>query len=165
MKKGVIYVAISYRVGIFGYLAHPDLTKESGHNASGNWGMLDQIAALKWVQHNIAAFGGDAANVTLMGQSAGAMSINDLNVSPMAHGLFAKLIGLSGTFMPTGGQPHDTSFPRHPAPRRAGRRDRLCLAPHGRDLRDLGPGDGHEGRPRDRGARDGVGDATASSSR
>ena len=95
-EEGVIYVAISYRVGVFGYLAHPDLTKESGHNASGSWGMLDQIAALKWVQRNIAAFGGDAANVTLMGQSAGAMSINDMNVSPMAHGLFAKLIGLSG---------------------------------------------------------------------
>ncbi len=108
VKKGVIYVSISYRLGVFGYLAHPDLTKESGHNASGNWGMLDQIAALKWVQRNIAAFGGDAANVTLIGQSAGAMSINDLNVSPMAHGLFAKLIGLSGTFMPTGGTPHDT---------------------------------------------------------
>jgi para-nitrobenzyl esterase len=108
VKKGVIYVAISYRVGIFGYLAHPGLTRESGRNASGNWGMLDQVAALKWVQRNIGAFGGDAANVTLMGQSAGAMSINDLNVSPMAHGLFAKLIGLSGSFVTPGGQSHDT---------------------------------------------------------
>lgn len=108
VKKGIIYVAISYRVGIFGFLAHPDLTKESGHHASGNWGMLDQIAALKWVQRNIGAFGGDPSNVTLIGQSAGAMSINDLNVSPMARGLFARLIGLSGTFMPTGGMPQET---------------------------------------------------------
>lgn len=95
-KKGVIYVAANYRVGLMGFLAHPDLTKESGHNASGNWGFLDQVAALKWVKRNIAAFGGDPANVTLIGQSAGSMSINNLQASPLAKGLFARVIGLSG---------------------------------------------------------------------
>jgi para-nitrobenzyl esterase len=95
-KKGVIYVALNYRVGLFGFLAHPALTRESGHNASGNWGFLDQVAALKWVQRNIAAFGGDPANVTLVGQSAGAMSINNLQASPLARGLFARVFGMSG---------------------------------------------------------------------
>jgi len=95
-KKGVIYVAANYRLGVFGFLAHPDATKESGHNASGDWGFLDQVAALKWVQTNIAAFGGDPANVTLIGQSAGSMSINDLQASPLAKGLFKRAIGMSG---------------------------------------------------------------------
>src|SRR6185312_13200682 len=72
--KGVIYVAPNYRVGVFGFLAHPELTAESGHNASGNWGLLDLVAALKWIQRNIAAFGGDPSNVTLVGQSAGSMA-------------------------------------------------------------------------------------------
>jgi para-nitrobenzyl esterase len=101
-KKGVIYVAINYRLGIFGFLAHPELTEESGHNASGNWGFLDQIAALQWVSRNIAAFGGDPANVTLVGQSAGAMSINDLQASPLAKGLFARVLGMSGSTLPGG---------------------------------------------------------------
>jgi para-nitrobenzyl esterase len=95
-KKGVIYVAANYRLGIMGFLAHPEATKESGHNASGNWGFLDQVASLKWVQKNIAAFGGDPANVTLIGQSAGSMSINNLQASPLARGLFSRVIGLSG---------------------------------------------------------------------
>ena len=94
--KGVIYVAANYRLGIMGFLAHPDATAESGHGASGNWGFLDQVASLKWVQKNIAAFGGDPANVTLIGQSAGSMSINNLQASPLAKGLFARVIGLSG---------------------------------------------------------------------
>jgi para-nitrobenzyl esterase len=95
-KKGVIYVALNYRLGVMGFLAHPELTRESGHNASGNWGFLDQVAALKWVQRNIAAFGGDPANVTLIGQSAGSMSINNLQASPLAKGLFVRVIGMSG---------------------------------------------------------------------
>ncbi|HTZ74486.1 MAG TPA: carboxylesterase family protein [Candidatus Aquilonibacter sp.] len=95
-KKGVIYVAPNYRLGVFGFLAHPDATKESGHDASGDWGLLDQVAALKWVQRNIAAFGGDPKNVTLLGQSAGSMSINDLQASPLAKGLFERAIGMSG---------------------------------------------------------------------
>lgn len=101
-RKGVIYVAINYRLGIFGFLAHPELTKESGHNASGDWGFLDQVAALKWVQRNIAAFGGDPANVTLIGQSAGSMSITDLQASPLAKGLFARVVGFSGTTLKGG---------------------------------------------------------------
>lgn len=96
-KKGVVYVALNYRLGVFGFLAHPDLTRESGHNASGNWGFLDQVAALKWIQRNIAAFGGDPGNVTLVGQSAGSMSITDLQASPLAKGLFQRVLGMSGT--------------------------------------------------------------------
>lgn len=95
-RKGVIYVAANYRLGVFGFLAHPELTAEGGHNASGNWGFLDQVAALQWVQRNIAAFGGDPDNVTLVGQSAGAMSINNLQASPLAKGLFARVLGMSG---------------------------------------------------------------------
>jgi para-nitrobenzyl esterase len=97
-KKGVIFVGISYRVNIFGNLAHPELTASSGHNASGNYGLMDQIAGLKWIQRNIAAFGGDPANVTVMGQSAGAMALDLLESSPMAHGLYAHLVGLSGGY-------------------------------------------------------------------
>ncbi len=97
-KKGVIYMGISYRVGIMGNMAHPELTKSSGHNASGNWGMMDQIAGLKWIQRNIAAFGGDPANVTVLGQSAGAMAVDVLQSSPLAKGLYAKVISLSGCY-------------------------------------------------------------------
>jgi Carboxylesterase type B len=64
-RKGIVFVSINYRVGVFGFFAHPELTKESGNNASGNYGIMDQIAALKWIQKNIAAFGGDAKNVTI----------------------------------------------------------------------------------------------------
>lgn len=77
-KKGVVTVNLAYRLGIFGYLAHPELTKESGHNASGDWGSLDQIAGLQWIQRNIAKFGGDPANVTVMGHSAGSESVYQL---------------------------------------------------------------------------------------
>ncbi len=101
-KRGVIYVTINYRLGIMGFLAHPELTKESGHNASGNWGFLDQVAALEWVQRNIAAFGGNPDNVTLLGQSAGSMSITDLQASPLAKGLFKRVIGMSGTTLSGG---------------------------------------------------------------
>lgn len=102
--KGVIYVALNYRLGIFGFLAHPELTRESGHDASGNWGFLDQVAALKWVQRNIAAFGGDPTNVTLVGQSAGSMSINNLQASPLAKALFARVFGMSGATVQGGPQ-------------------------------------------------------------
>ncbi len=101
-KKGIVFVSINYRVGIFGFFAHPDLTKESGYNASGNYGLLDQIAALKWVQKNIAAFGGDANNVTIAGQSAGSMSVNCLVASPLAKGLFNKAIAESGANLISG---------------------------------------------------------------
>lgn len=95
-KKGIVFVSINYRVGIFGFFAHPELTKESGNNASGNYGIMDQIAALKWVQKNIAAFGGDPNNVTIAGQSAGSMSVNCLVASPLAKNLFKKAIAESG---------------------------------------------------------------------
>jgi para-nitrobenzyl esterase len=96
-KKGVVYVSFNYRVGIFGFLAHPEATKESGRNASGDWGLLDQVAALQWVQRNIAKFGGDPANVMIAGQSAGSMSVNYLQASPLTKGLFHKAFGMSGS--------------------------------------------------------------------
>jgi para-nitrobenzyl esterase len=95
-RKGVVFVSIAYREGIFGFFSHPDLTRESGHRASGNYGLMDQIAALTWIQNNIEAFGGDAGNVTIAGQSAGSMSVNCLVASPLAASLFQKAIGESG---------------------------------------------------------------------
>lgn len=95
-KKGIVFVSINYRVGIFGFFAHPGLTSESGHHASGNYGLMDQVAALKWVKQNIASFGGDPDNVTIAGQSAGSMSVNCLVASPLCKGLFNKAIAESG---------------------------------------------------------------------
>ncbi|MFD1144796.1 carboxylesterase/lipase family protein [Larkinella insperata] len=110
-KKGIVLVSINYRVGPFGFFAHPELTKEAGEskpgastpgastlgrNASGNYGLMDQIAALQWVKQNIAAFGGDPGNVTIAGQSAGSMSVNCLVASPVAKNLFNKAIAESG---------------------------------------------------------------------
>jgi para-nitrobenzyl esterase len=86
----VIVVSMNYRLGILGFLAHPELTRESTLHVSGNYGLLDQLAALRWVQANIAAFGGDPANVTVFGESAGATSVMDLLVSPPARGFFSK---------------------------------------------------------------------------
>jgi para-nitrobenzyl esterase len=94
--KGVVMVTINYRLGVYGFLAHPELTKESGRNASGNYGLLDMIAALRWVHKNIAVFGGDPSNVTIAGQSAGAFAVNYLMASPLAKGLFARAIAESG---------------------------------------------------------------------
>jgi para-nitrobenzyl esterase len=98
-RKGIIFVSVNYRVGVFGFLAHPGLTKESPNKASGNYGLLDQIAALKWVKKNIAAFGGNPDNVTIDGQSAGSMSVNCLVASPVAKGLFKKAIAESGSYL------------------------------------------------------------------
>ncbi|HEU0186025.1 MAG TPA: carboxylesterase family protein, partial [Blastocatellia bacterium] len=95
-KKGVVLVTINYRLGPLGYLAHPELTAESPDHSSGNYGALDQIAALKWVQKNIAAFGGDPDRVTIFGESAGSWSVNLLVASPLARGLFHRAIGQSG---------------------------------------------------------------------
>jgi para-nitrobenzyl esterase len=97
-RKNVVLVTINYRLGVFGFLAHPELTRESGRNASGNYGLLDQVAALKWVQDNIAAFGGDPQNVTIFGESAGSFAVSALMASPLAQGLFHKAIGQSGAF-------------------------------------------------------------------
>ena len=95
-KKGVVYVALAYRVGALGFLAHPELTAESSQHASGNYGFLDQIAALQWIQRNIARFGGDPGNVTIMGQSAGSASVSILQASPLSRGLFHRAVGMSG---------------------------------------------------------------------
>jgi len=95
-RHGVVLVTANYRLGIFGFFAHPELTKESAHHASGNYGLLDQIQALRWVQENIAAFGGNAANVTIIGESAGAADVNSLIASPLTKGLFVRVIAESG---------------------------------------------------------------------
>jgi len=97
-KKGVMVVSMNYRMGVFGFLAHPKLTRESGHGASGNYGLLDQVAALEWVKKNIATFGGDPDNVTIFGESAGSDSVSGLVASPLATGLFKRAIGESGAF-------------------------------------------------------------------
>lgn len=94
-KKGVVFVSINYRVGALGFLVHTALNQE-GTGTSGNYGLLDQVQALKWIKENIAAFGGDPANVTIAGQSAGSMSVNCLVASPKAAGLFHKAIAQSG---------------------------------------------------------------------
>ena len=95
-KDGIVYVTINYRVGIFGFLAHPDLSAESPNKSSGNYGLMDQIAALKWVKENIAAFGGDPDKVTIAGQSAGSFSVQALVASPLTKGLFRGAIAQSG---------------------------------------------------------------------
>ena len=95
-QKGVVLVTINYRLGAFGFLAHPALSAESPHGSSGNYGLLDKVAALEWVRDNAAAFGGDPGNVTIFGQSAGSWSVCYLMASPLAAGLFHKAIGHSG---------------------------------------------------------------------
>jgi para-nitrobenzyl esterase len=95
-KKGVLVVSMNYRMGIFGFFSLPDMAKESGHDASGNYGLMDQLAALTWVKENIASFGGDPDNVTIFGESAGSSSVSALMASPLAKGLFNRAIGESG---------------------------------------------------------------------
>jgi len=95
-KEGVLVVSFNYRMGVFGFLALPGLTAESGRRASGNYGLLDQVAALEWVRRNIATFGGDPDNVTIFGESAGSESVSALMASPLARGLFRRAIGQSG---------------------------------------------------------------------
>jgi para-nitrobenzyl esterase len=95
--RDVIVVSMNYRLGIFGFFVHPELTAESPNHASGNYGLLDQLAALKWVNTNIARFGGDPSNVTIFGESAGSSSVSALMASPTARGLFTKAIGESGS--------------------------------------------------------------------
>ncbi len=98
-KKGVVLVTINYRLGIFGFFSHPELTAESPHHASGNYAFLDQQAALGWVQKNIAGFGGDPSRVLVFGDSAGSSSIGNLIVSPLSKGLFQRALGESGAWM------------------------------------------------------------------
>ncbi len=108
-KKGIVVVNMNYRVGIYGFFAHADLDKENAEHASGNYGLMDQIAALQWVRANIAAFGGDPDNVTIAGQSAGAASVHFLIDSPMAKGLFVRAIAESGSGMGLDAAPHATA--------------------------------------------------------
>ena len=105
IRRDVVLVVVEYRVGIFGFFAHPELTKESPHHSSGNYAFLDQIAALQWVRDNIAKFGGDPGNVTLFGQSAGAIDLTALMTSPLARGLFHRAIAESGPLIRQQTQP------------------------------------------------------------
>ena len=107
-QQGVIVVSMNYRLGIFGFFVHPELAKESGHNAAGNYGLLDQTAALQWVHDNIAAFGGDPGNVTIFGESAGSFSVSAQMASPLAKGFFQKAIGESGAAFFSGGLSFDS---------------------------------------------------------
>lgn len=95
-RQGAVFVNLNYRLGALGFMAHPELSAESPHKTSGNYGFLDQIAALKWVRRNIAKFGGDPDNVTIVGQSAGSMSVLALQASPLARGLIHRAVGMSG---------------------------------------------------------------------
>ena len=100
-RRGVIVVSINYRLGVLGYLAHPELSAESPRGISGNYGVLDQIEALRWIQRNIGAFGGDASNVTIAGESSGGLSVVYLMAAPDARGLFAKAIAQSAYMIST----------------------------------------------------------------
>jgi len=119
VRRGVVLVTINYRLAAFGFLAHPELTAESESGSSGNYGILDQIAALEWVQRNIATFGGDADRVTVFGESAGSSSVSYLMATPLAEGLFHRAIGQSGGAfrpMPT----LDQGIGERPAPEAVG---------------------------------------------
>lgn len=106
-KRDVLLVSINYRVGVMGFFAHPELSAENDQHVSGNYGILDQIAGLKWVQDNIASFGGDPNNVTIFGESAGGISVSMLCASPLAKGLFARAISQSGgSFGPVSKNPY-----------------------------------------------------------
>ena len=98
-KRGIVVVTMNYRLGVFGFLVHPELTAASAHQASGNYGLLDQVAALDWVLRNIAAFGGDPKRITIGGESAGSLSVSALMASPLSRDSIAGAIGESGAFM------------------------------------------------------------------
>ncbi len=108
-KHGILVVTLSYRLGVFGFFSHPELTAESPNHASGNYGLMDQTAALRWVRENIAAFGGDPQQVTIAGESAGSSSVSSQMASPLARGLFARGIGESGAMMGRYVSPRDTT--------------------------------------------------------
>lgn len=111
-QKGAVVVTMNYRLGPYGFFAHPALTADSPHEASGNYGLADMVASLRWVQSNIAAFGGDPSNVTVFGQSAGAMAIGSLVTSPETKGLMHRAIGQSGSWMGLGPSPAMTTRAR-----------------------------------------------------
>jgi para-nitrobenzyl esterase len=124
--RGVVVVTINYRLGVFGFFSHPALTQQSGHEASGNYGLMDQVAALAWVQRNIGAFGGDPRAVTVAGQSAGAGSVHLLTTSPLARGLFQRAITQSGAW-----------DMRQLLPERTEAESRGLAFAHGRSLEEL----------------------------
>ena len=97
--KGIVAITVNYRLGVFGFMSHPELTKESPYHSSGNYGLLDQAAALRWVQKNIAAFGGDPKRVTIAGESAGSIAVSALMASPLSKNLIAGAIGESGSVL------------------------------------------------------------------
>ena len=98
-RQGIVALTVNYRLGVFGFLAHPELSAEGLMRASGNYGLMDQAAALRWVQRNIASFGGDPAQVTIAGESAGSFSVSAQMINPQARGLFARAIGESGSVL------------------------------------------------------------------
>src|SRR5512143_3506697 len=100
-RRGIVAVSVNYRTNIFGFFSHPELTRESPNHASGNYGLLDQVAALQWVRRNIAAFGGDPKRVTIAGESAGSISVSALMASPLSRDLIAGAIGESGALIST----------------------------------------------------------------
>jgi YhcH/YjgK/YiaL family protein len=113
-RKGIVAVSLNYRTNVFGFFVHPELTKESPHRASGNYGLLDQVAALQWVRRNIAAFGGDPGRVTIAGESAGSISVSALMASPLSRNLMAGAICESGAAIKTG-TPDGPGLPPWPA--------------------------------------------------
>jgi para-nitrobenzyl esterase len=140
-KRGVVVVTLNYRVGLFGFMAHPDLTAESPRKASGNYALMDQSAALRWVQRNIGAFGGDPARVTVFGQSAGALAITSLMTSPQAKGLFQQAIVQSvGVMRPMSTLKDAEAFGSKVGPRIAELR-KLDASALVQRLRDVAPGE------------------------
>ena len=132
-RRGVVVVSVNYRLGVFGYLAHPQLTTESANRSSGDYGLLDQIEALRWVRANIARFGGDPANVTVFGQSAGALSVMELMTSPLARGLFHKAIAQSAYMVSV----PELSRPRFGQPSAESLGEGLLQALHAPDIETL----------------------------
>ncbi|HEU4959323.1 MAG TPA: carboxylesterase family protein [Sphingomonas sp.] len=132
-EQGVVVVSINYRLGVLGWLAHPALSAESSEGVSGNYGLLDQIQALKWVKRNIAAFGGDPANVTIAGESAGGLSVMYLMISPPARGLFSKAIAESAYMLSMPSLKED----KHGMPSGEGAGVALAKAVHAPDLAAL----------------------------
>lgn len=98
-EQGIVYVSINYRLGVFGFMSHPELSKETGYKGSGNYGLMDQVAALKWIKENIAAFGGDPNRITIGGESVGSQSVSAHMASPLSRGLFSGAIAESGSLI------------------------------------------------------------------
>ena len=141
-RRGVVLVTINYRLGGLGFLAHPELTRESTTDSSGNWGLLDHIAALRWLRDNVEAFGGDPGAVTIFGQSVGSASVNCLMASPLARGLFHRAIGESGGSMGPLGRPGSGSLLTLPNAEKIGLR--VAAAFGGRSLEELRALPAHE---------------------